>query len=158
MATKLILDACLSILFVVGLTKRDYICKHKRLQGYDEVDFDNVSQIIAQSDGVIFTPNVLSETSNIIRYGVNDPLRSELAIKLGVIISNADERVIESRDAVRRREYVRLGLTDAVLLELLARCGATLLTIDLDLYLAASNAGLNTVNYNHIKEQRPDFQ
>jgi hypothetical protein len=125
MATTIVLDANLSILFVVGITKRDYISKHKRLEGYNEVDFDIISEIITKSNGVIFTPNVLSETSNIIRYGVKDPLRSELAIKLGVIISNSDERIIESRDAVRRREYVRLGLTDAVLLELLARCGAS---------------------------------
>src|SRR5580693_521311 len=54
-----------------------------------------------------------------------------------IIISNADERVIESRVAVQRPEYIRLGLTDAVLLELARCCGATLLTIDLNLYLAA---------------------
>jgi hypothetical protein len=156
MATKLILDANLSILFVVGITKRDYIAKHKRLRPYDEVDFDNISNLIANSDGVIFTPNVLSETSNLIRY-IGDPIKSEVSMRLGAIIAAADERVIESKIAVMRSEYVRLGLTDAVLLEL-ACFGATLLTIDLDLYLAALAAGLNAINYNHIKELRPDFQ
>src|ERR1700679_2257329 len=115
MATKLILDTNLSILFVVGLTRRDYISKHKRLEAYDGTDFDIISGLIARSDGVIFTPNVLSETSNLVRY-VREPVRSEVAITLGAIISKADERVIASRVAVQRREYVRLGLTDSVLL------------------------------------------
>jgi hypothetical protein len=56
-----------------------------------------------------------------------------------------------------RDEFIRLGLTDSVLLEL-GRSGATLLTVDLDLYLAALDAGLNVINYNHLKENRPDFR
>ena len=155
-SSAIILDANLSILFAVGTTKRDYIAKHKRLAGYDARDFDILSEIIAGFDGMLFTPNVLTETSNLIRY-VNEPIRSEIAAVLAVIIAGADERIIESRIAVRRREYTRLGLTDVVLLEL-SRCGATLLTIDLDLYLAALKAGLNAVNFNHIKRERADFQ
>jgi hypothetical protein len=48
-------------------------------------------------------------------------------------------------------------LTDAVLLELLAVSGATLLTADFDLYLAAARANLKVVNYNHYRDLRSDF-
>jgi hypothetical protein len=151
-----VLDACLSILFVVGTVRRDYIAKHKRLSGYDEIDYDILSRLIANSSGVIFTPNVLSETSNLLRH-IADPIRSQLAAGLAAIITNGVECFMESRVAVRRPEYIRLGLTDAVLLELI-RGGATLLTIDLDLYLAALRANLLVLNYNHLKDRRQDFR
>ena len=156
MATAIILDANVLLLVVVGLTNPDYISKHKRLQAFDKFDFDTVAEMIAASAGVVFNPNVLSETSNLARYTA-DPIKTQLANTLKVLISNTGERTIDSKIAVNREEYLRLGLTDSVLLEL-ARSGATLLTVDLDLYLAASRSGLAAINYNHIKGQRRDFQ
>ena len=62
------------------------------------------------------------------------------------------ETYIPSNVAVQRQEYLRLGLTDSVLLELTVS-SAFLLTTDLGLYLAAANAKLPVENYNHIKER-----
>ncbi len=66
MARKLLLDANLTILFAVGATRRDYIGLHKRLRSYDATDFDILQDLIAASAGVVFSPNVLSETSNLV--------------------------------------------------------------------------------------------
>jgi len=41
---------------------------------------------------------------------------------------------------------------------MLAETGAHLLTVDLDLYLAASTAGYGVINYNHIREARTGFE
>jgi hypothetical protein len=78
----IILDANLAILFVTGVTNRGYIEKHKRLRDvYDETDFDIIASIISESDGVLFTPNVLSETSNLLRY-IADPIKTEISVIL----------------------------------------------------------------------------
>lgn len=156
MTKPIILDANLALLLVVGLTNRSYIAIHKRLQGYDAIDFDILLEIISGTSDVVLTPNVLTETSNLIRY-VKEPIRSEVSVILADLISKGNELFIASREAAARAEYVRLGLTDAVLLEIASR-DAILLTIDLDLYLAALNANLSAQNFNHIKEARPDFQ
>jgi hypothetical protein len=157
MATPLLLDANLSILLAVGITNRSYIAKHKRLEAYDAIDFDIVCNLIARSSGVIFSPNVLSETSNLVRY-VDNPIKSEIAAVLARMIAEADEQFVESRQAVGRAEYIRLGLTDSVLLTQ-ATTGATLLTSDLQLYLAAEYARLSVINYNHIRDElREDFR
>jgi len=151
----LIIDANLSILLMVGLTNREYISRHKRLSAYDAIDFDIISGIVAKSSGVVFTPNVLSETSNLIRY-VTDPMRTEICRVMAEVVARAEERYITSQEAMRRHEYGRLGLTDSVLLAL-SETGGNLLTADLDLYLAALSAGFHVTNYMHIKGQRPDF-
>jgi hypothetical protein len=151
----LILDTNLLALLVVGLTDQKYISRHKRLRVFDETDFDIVARMVDQR-GCLLTPNVVSETSNLIRY-VADPMRSEAAVILARLVNGYEERFVPSKTAVVHKDYVRLGATDAVLLEL-TQTGATLVTDDLALYLAAVHAGLDAVNYNHIREARPDFR
>ena len=156
MPTPILLDTNILVLVAVGLTDIRYIRRHKRLQTFDETDFQIVCDLIDSSSGVIFSPNILTETSNLIRY-VGEPMKSEIAMTFSGMIERTEEQYIPSASAVSRSEHVRLGLADAVLLRL-AETGATLLTDDHLLYLAAASGGLNAINYNHIREQRPDYQ
>lgn len=156
MSRLLLLDANLAVLLAVGTARRSYVAKHKRLQEYDETDFELLRGFIAKFNRVLFTPNVLTETSNLIRQ-IKEPARSEAALILAALIDDADERVVASRLAARHRACTRLGLTDAVLLEV-AREGAVLLTADLPLYLAAVQARLDAINFSRLRDRRPDFR
>jgi hypothetical protein len=60
------------------------------------------------------------------------------------------ERFIESRVAASQSEFLRLGLTDAALLQA-ADEPATLLTADVDLYLAAVKRGFKAENFNYLR-------
>jgi hypothetical protein len=51
----------------------------------------------------------------------------------------------------RLRDFLRLGLADAACLAT-DTVGATLLTADLALYLAAENAGRKVINFRHLRE------
>lgn len=152
MARSLLLDSNLAVLYAVGATNIKYIAKHKRLQTYDVTDYTIICNIMASFDDVVFTPNVLTETSNLLGQ-IGDPIRTEIARTFSDIVRRAEERFVDSKVAVNHSHFVRLDLTDAVLL-LLAASGATLLTVDLDLYLATQSSGLNGVNYNHVRDQR----
>jgi len=105
---------------------------------------------------MILVPHVLAEASNLIRLGVKEPLLARFAARLAAIIMAAGEPGVSSRLAVERPEYLRLGLTDAVLL-MLAASGGCLLTADVGLYVAALDAGYAAENFSHIQAQRPDF-
>lgn len=155
MSHSIILDANLAILLTVGLTGRHHIARHKRLRQYDETDFRMLENIIASSAGIILCPNVATETSNLIRY-IDEPVRSEIAAVFAAVIERCDEQTVASVRAAQHAAYRRLGLTDAVLLCLLHN-EATLVTADLELYLAALTAGLNAINFAHLQAQRGDF-
>lgn len=155
MPSPLLLDTNLPVLLVVGLTDLSYIAKHKRLSGYDEKDFEIVNGYVAGSDRLIICPNVASETSNLLRQ-IAEPARSQIGSAFAEIIGRIEESYVPSVDAASMPEHLRLGITDSVLL-LLAKTDATLLTADLDLYLAAAHRNLSTINYNHIREQRADY-
>ncbi|MDY8108602.1 hypothetical protein U0C82_05460 [Fulvimarina sp. 2208YS6-2-32] len=151
----LLLDTNLVVLLVVGMLGPQYIRSHKRLQRYDETDFAILKTLVAASSGLVFSPHILTETSNLLRY-VDEPLRSRLSLVLMRLIDTTEERVVASRTAAQDRHFSRLGLADCVLLHL-ARNDAVLLTDDLPLYLAAASAGFDAQNFAHIQAARPDF-
>ena len=150
MARALLLDANLAVLFIVGLTNPSYIAKHKRLQTFAAKDFEVVSELISISRELVLCPHVMTETSNLLRY-VAEPIRTELSGTFRTLVHRVREEPLPSALAADHRHFVRLGLTDAVLLTL-AEQDAALLTVDLDLYLAALDGGLEAMNYNHLRE------
>jgi len=138
------------------MTNVAYISKHKRLREYDEIDYKLVTRLIEASSGILFCPNVLTETSNLIRY-IDDPIRTEISLVFSQIIERTDEQYIQSVNAIHNKDYARLGLTDAVLLSL-STTESVLVTADLSLWLAAIAAGQEAINYNHYRDEfRADF-
>lgn len=148
----LVIDSNLLVLLVAGLTSPAIIGRHKRLTAYDEEDFVQLLQIVRTSSRLILTPNVCTETSNHLR-AIRDPDRTNLSLTFKSLIEDSDEIYISSRAAVGVQGFRRLGLADAVLLQLNQE-GGCLLTADLDLYVAAVSAGHAAVNFMHLKDQR----
>jgi hypothetical protein len=144
-----VLDANLLVLLIIGGTSLPYITKHKRLQTYSESDFTLLVELLSSASGVIVTPNTLTEASNLVGY-ISEPARTRIYEQFRALTNAVDERYLESSRAVKRVEFLRLGLTDAVLLDVVD--GAyTLLTADLDLYLAATTRGFKAVNFNRYR-------
>lgn len=146
----LIIDTNLLVLLVVGLTCRTLIAKHKRLKEFSEADFDTLTKILRRYGPIVVTPNIWTETSNIARQ-IEDPAKTHIAAVMGRLMQRSEEAYVASADAGARAEFPRLGLTDTVLLEVQPP-SAPILTTDLDLYLAAQNAGRSCFNFNHIRE------
>src|ERR1700722_18143924 len=116
-----ILDTNLLLLFVVGSTSRDYIDKHKRLRHeYTISDFDLLTRLLANAKGVLVSPHILAETSNLLRQ-IADPARSAICEAFKALIGspNFDEIFVEGKVAAERPEFVRLGLTDSGILQMM---------------------------------------
>ena len=144
------LDANLLVLLVVGRESRDLIPKHRRLEAYRVEDFDILLELLENADRLYVTPNTLTETSNLLsQHG--EPERTLLMRRLQYLIHDSNEIVVASIDASSNSRYQKLGLTDAALLEL-ATTETPVLTVDLDLYLAAIESGEErAVNFNHFR-------
>lgn len=98
---------------------------------------------------MVVTPNTLTETSNLLALHKN-PERSRFLDMLQYVMENSDEVTVASADASRNRAFRRLGLTDAVLLEIVS-AETPLLTVDLDLFVAASAKDPDAaVNFRHL--------
>lgn len=147
---KIYVDANLLVLLVVGATEKDLIAKHRRLRTFEISDYERLVRLINQTGIVLVTPNILTEASNLLsQHG--EPERSRFFQTLGMLIGETEEVIVASRKAAESDQFVRLGLTDAALLEVVSRSNP-LITVDLDLYLAAiSKESEAAFNFRHYQ-------
>jgi hypothetical protein len=152
----LVIDTNLLVLFIVGTTNRNLVTRHRRLKAFSPDDFDLLLRLVASSRQVFVTPNTLTETSNLLGY-LDEPARTQVFETFRALIQSTSEEYLESRTACSAKEFLRLGITDSVLLEITGK-SRVLLTTDLDLYLSALSRGLNAYNFNHLKELAAPMQ
>lgn len=62
---RILIDANLLVLYVVGRASRDYIEKRKRLSEYVAEDYDTLLEVMSRADEVVVTPHILAEASNL---------------------------------------------------------------------------------------------
>ena len=126
-------DTNLLVLYVVGQVDPNIISKHRRLEDYSVEDYYLLIYLIDQVDRLYVTPNTLTETSNLLRQH-QDPERALLVQGLSYIIQMSNEITIASATVANGKPFLDLGLTDAVLCEVVSE-ETPLLTVDLNLYL-----------------------
>ena len=144
------IDANLLVLLVVGATDQTLIPKHRRLRRFMVEDYGRLIELIRQAGQVFLTPNTLTEASNLLAQHPN-PERSRFFAVLRRIIGTNEEIVVASKTASRNNAFVRLGLTDAALLEVISE-ETPLVTVDLDLFMAAFTEGkVAALNFTHLQ-------
>ena len=151
MALKgIFIDANLLVLLVVGMTDQALISKHRRLRRFMVEDYERLIELIRQAGQVFLTPNTLTEASNLLAQHPN-PERSRFFAVLRHIIGKSEETVVASKTASRNNAFVRLGLTDAALLEVVSE-ETPLVTVDLELFRAAFAKGqVAALNFTHLQ-------
>jgi hypothetical protein len=147
----LVLDTALPTLLIVGLTDRKYIAAHKRLSQFVEEDFELLIATLDRAETLVVTPNTLTESSNWLRH-IKEPARARIQNVFAGFIHRSREIYISSTDAVDRPEFLQLGLTDSVILEVANR-DVVVLSTDLDLCIAAEVADYAAVNFNHLRDR-----
>lgn len=151
------IDTQLLVLLVVGETDKALISKHGRTKAYRVEDYERLVRLINETNHQVFvTPNTLTEASNLLAQDRREePDRSHIFGVLQALIERTQEEVVESKTAARNRNFKRLGLTDAVLLEAVSASNP-LVTTDLDLYLAASAKESGAAyNFTHYRDFPP---
>ena len=147
------LDSNLLVLLIVGSVGRDLISKHRRLQGYTAEDYDALLDLLERVERVFVTPNILTETSNLLgQHG--EPERSYFLEALRSVIQDTEEVLVSSELAASNTEFIRLGLTDAVLLESVTE-DIPLITVDSELYFAVMEKSRNAptaVNFLRFRD------
>src|ERR1035441_2201040 len=63
--TGVVIDTQLLLLLWIGSFDRTLVGRFKRIQRYEESDFDLLSNIVARCPRLVTTPNVLTEVGNL---------------------------------------------------------------------------------------------
>jgi hypothetical protein len=152
LARTVLVDSNLLFILVVGHTSRDHVGRARRTEQYSPEDFDLLQSALADYDKVLVTPHVLAETSNLLGY-LSEPLLSRTRSTLGQMLARWKEHYAPCIELIDAPIYLRLGVTDSALFTA-ASATAALLTDDFPLYLAASTAGRDAINFTHLRQAR----
>lgn len=136
-------DANLPLLLIVGSASPAYIAQHKRLRDvYTEDDLSKLVELLGEFSDIV-----------LLRY-IADPARTAVLHQMRQLVRTGTEQFIPSATGVARAEFLAPGLTDAVLLErssIEVDDRPTLITVDLDLAIAAEMRGYRVMNFNHYR-------
>jgi hypothetical protein len=151
-ARSVLVDSNLLFILVVGHTSRDHVGRARRTEQYSPEDFDLLQSALAEYDEVLVTPHVLAETSNLLGY-LSEPLLSRTRSTFAQMLARWDEHYAPCIELINAPIYLRLGVTDSALFTA-ASAAAAFLTDDFPLYLAASTAGRDAINFTHLRQAR----
>ena len=146
---RLLIDTNLLVLFVVGRVNRNRIENFKRTRQYSKEDYELLLRVIERFDQLYTVAHVMAEVSNLTDLTGSERLQARRLLKetLTVLI----EPEMPSVRAAQSRSYADLGLVDAAIASIAAEHKCTVLTDDLDLYLALSTADVPVLNFTHLR-------
>jgi hypothetical protein len=137
--STLLVDTAPLVLLVVGTMDARLIRKHKNTALYDEDDFLNLVEFMTLAQRHVVTPQIVTETSNLIRQ-MGEPNRKLLSLGLKGFLAGFHELPVASHRAMNEPNYAVLGVTDAATLCALDD-ETTVLTADADLFGAVRRRG-----------------
>lgn len=146
---SVLVDANLLLVWVVGTVDRTLIARFKRTRAYNADDFDLLVEVIASFRDIVVTPHVLTEVSNLAGHLVAEQRDAAFGV-LAQLATSVTELGEPSAAVVTDPRFIRLGLTDAAVARVAQR-GVTVLTADLDLYLALAATRVGAINFNHLR-------
>ena len=145
----LLVDTNLLLVFVVGAVAREHLEAFKHTNAYTPADYDLLTALLGRARRVLVTPHVMTEVSNLAGRLQSNYRRAAFAL-LAQLATTLEERSLATVDVVAEPLFLRLGLTDAAISRVAAG-EVTVLTDDLDLYLALEHAGARVLNFNHVR-------
>ena len=147
----LLVDTNLLVLFAVGSVNRRRIEVFKRTRQYTIGDFELLLRVLGNRSSLYTVAHVLAEVSNLTDLpGLERHLVREI---LKQTISLLTEAEIASARAADEPVYPRLGLVDAAIAAVAREHKCTVLTDDLDLYLALQRDQIEVINFTHMRER-----
>lgn len=147
---KVALDTNVFLLFLVGLTDRAAIARHKRLTAYDADSYDALCRLLAGYDEIVVTPGCLAETTNLLDSDKGSRTRCYQILRELIESGEAlSEKHIPAVKVVEEKPFMWLGFTDASYVEL-AREGIPVITADFKLYQQVVAQNEESINFTTV--------
>jgi hypothetical protein len=147
---QILFDTNLFIVFIIGSIDINLIPKVKRLASYSIDDYNLLSNIIKNSETLVVTNSIVTETCNLL-----DSLNNNYDYKIFKIIcellKKTKDKTNNMIEILNNPAFSKFGFTDAEVNHL-SNEGCIVFTDDSKLYYFMSNQGKKVYNINHIRQ------
>jgi len=144
----IILDTNILLLHFVGSLDRQLIPRFKRTDIFTIEDFHTLQALLAFTPKVVTTPNIMTEVSNLLGQ-LTGHQRDRCFALFAKGIELLEETYLASTSLAAMGEFQRFGITDAGMIHLARR--HLIITEDFKLSNSLSTAGVDVLNFNHIR-------
>jgi hypothetical protein len=145
----LLIDTNLLVLFIVGSVNLNRVENFKRTRKYNRADFILLLRVIDKFKDLYTLAHVMAEVSNLTDLTGQERIKARQILKS--LLTIMEEPVIASLQAAQSSSYGGHGLVDAAIASLASVNKCTVLTDDLDLYLALSRESIEVLNFTHLQ-------
>lgn len=147
----LIIDTNLYVLLLVGRTDIEKVGFEKRTRAYVIDDYILLENTISQFDQRYTTPNIITETSNLLGAGKRTTVQG-INSTFASDITMLQEEYSSSIGCASAPGFYDFGVTDVAISLVAARNQILVLTDDLPLYSFLANVKLPVLNFNHLRD------
>ena len=144
---RVLMDANLLLLYLIGSFQRERIASFKRTAQFTTDDFDLLSRLLVQFQGLVTTPHILTEVSNLAN-SLPEYLKSSWSDHFATQITNFFEHFSPAAKVSALSAFHPFGLTDAAIQE--ASEDILVLTEDFRLSGYLDSVGVDTLNFRDI--------
>jgi rRNA-processing protein FCF1 len=151
--TKIVVDANLLLLLLIGTVNKDYIEKFKRTSMYTKNDYNLLVEILKNYSKIITTPNILTEVNNFTKQA-QKPNKNDVIVCFSKWLSSGfiEEEFIESRVVCNDQSFFYLGLTDTSIIKL-SKERLGVITKDKHLFLELDRRQIPVINFSDYMER-----
>jgi hypothetical protein len=145
-----LVDTNLLLLYLIGSYDPDLVIhrRFKRVAKYTAEDFDALILLLNEFRASVTTPHVLTEVSNLAGQ-LSGRFKEECFKKFVELFTSFTELGKSSLLVASRQQFPYLGLTDCAIID--AASEYLVITDDLKLYTELGYAGLEALNFNHVR-------
>lgn len=145
----ILIDTNAFVLLILGLIDRGLIKTHKTTSIYSEQDYEDLLTVIGDLRRLVVLPNVWTEADNLLNRLSGNYKWPYISLMKELTVQTT-EKYLTSKLGTHDPSFIRIGLTDALLLELSKSCDL-LITGDSDL---SDLALANGIKVYDIKRKR----
>lgn len=145
----ILVDTNVLLLYVVGSFDLPQVTRFKRTRQYTESDFLLLGNLLSKFRKILTTSNILTEVNSLAGQ-LGGPAKTACFEEFARRIALLDEHYVPSAEASSVAGFTRLGLTDCGIAHF-AKDRCLVLTDDLPLYVYLAHAGVDVINFSHIR-------
>jgi predicted nucleic acid-binding protein len=151
----ILIDSNALVLLMLGLVDPNQIEKHRRTSLYTKKDFQDLLIVIHNWNRLIVLPNIWTEVDNLLNNFLNGNFKWPYINAVKEVVSQSTERYLNSESGVNSDYFLKIGLTDSLIIELGKECDL-LITADSELSDIARAHGITV--YDLVERKNREFK